>query len=50
MRQYTQCLKAQGRRSQAFTAVDGAVDWLKRNHNTMLVGSLVVIAGLGRPG
>lgn len=46
MRQYTQCLKAQGRRAQAFSAADGAVDWLKRNRNSVLVGSLVVIAGV----
>lgn len=46
MRQYTQCLKAQERRAQEFTAVDSAVDWLKRNHEALQVGSLVVIAGV----
>lgn len=46
MRQYTQCLKAQERRAQEFTAVDSAVDWLKRNHRAVRVGSLVVIAGV----
>jgi hypothetical protein len=46
MPQYTECLKAQGHRAQAFTTVDGSVDWLKRNHESMLVGSLVVIAGV----
>jgi hypothetical protein len=46
MPQYTECLKAQGYRSQAFTTVDRAVDWLKRNHESVLVGSMVVIAGV----
>ncbi|PTL82882.1 hypothetical protein DAT35_18705 [Vitiosangium sp. GDMCC 1.1324] len=46
MRKYTECLKAQGRRAQEFTAVDSAVDWLKRNREAILVGSLVVIAGV----
>jgi uncharacterized membrane protein len=31
---------------QEFTAMDGAVDWLKRNHKAVLVGSLIVIAGV----
>lgn len=26
--------------------MDGAVDWLKRNHKTLLVGSVVMIAGV----
>ncbi len=46
MRQYTDCVKAQGHRAQEFTAVDSAVDWLKRNPKAVLVGSLVVIAGV----
>lgn len=46
MRQYTKCLSAQERRAQEFTAVDGAVDWLKRNHEAVEIGSLVVIAGV----
>jgi hypothetical protein len=46
MRRYTECMKAQGRRPQEFTAVDHAVDWLKRNHKAVLVGSMVVIAGV----
>lgn len=46
MRKYTDCLRAQGRRQQEFTAVNDAVDWLKRNRKTVLVGSLVVIAGV----
>lgn len=46
MRQYTECLKAQGSRAQEFTTVDSAVDWLKRNREALLAGSLVVIAGV----
>jgi hypothetical protein len=46
MRQYTQCLRGQGHRQQEFTVVDGAVDWLKRNHKAVLIGSVVVIAGV----
>jgi hypothetical protein len=46
MRQYTECMRAQGRRAQEFSAVDSAVDWLKSNHESVLVGSLVVIAGV----
>jgi hypothetical protein len=33
-------------RPQEFTAVDGAVDWLKRHRTGVLVGSVVVIAGV----
>ncbi|WP_395843181.1 hypothetical protein [Cystobacter fuscus] len=46
MPQYTECLKAQGNRAQVFTKVDHAVDWLKSNHESVLVGSMVVIAGV----
>ncbi|WP_051256542.1 hypothetical protein [Cystobacter fuscus] len=46
MPQYTECLKAQGNRAQVFTTVDRAVDWLERNHESVLVGSMVVIAGV----
>ncbi len=46
MRQYTECIKAQGRQPHEFTAVDRAIDWLKRNRESVLVGSLVVIAGV----
>jgi hypothetical protein len=33
-------------RPQEFTAVDGAVDWLKRHRTEVLVGSVIVIAGV----
>jgi hypothetical protein len=43
---YLDCEKLQELQPQEFTAVDGALDWLKRNHKTLLVGSTVVIAGV----
>ncbi|HYO53373.1 hypothetical protein [Archangium sp.] len=43
---YRDCQELQGLRPQEFSAVDGAVDWLKHNHQTILVGSIVVIAGV----
>jgi hypothetical protein len=46
MRQYTDCLKALGRRPREFTATDGALDWLKRHRKEVLAGSMVVIAGV----
>ncbi|HEX8701452.1 MAG TPA: hypothetical protein VF815_21675 [Myxococcaceae bacterium] len=46
MRQYTDCLKATGRRHKEFTAMDDALDWLKRHHKAVLAGSLIVIAGV----
>ncbi|QRK13755.1 hypothetical protein JQX13_22800 [Archangium violaceum] len=33
-------------RPQEFSAIDAAVDWLKRNRETLLVGTTVVIAGV----
>jgi hypothetical protein len=29
-----------------FPSVDGAVDWLKRNHREVLVGTVVIVAGV----
>jgi hypothetical protein len=43
---YLDCEELQGRRPQELSAVDGAVDWLKRNHNVLLVGSIVTVAGV----
>jgi hypothetical protein len=42
---YQDCVELQRLRPQEFTAVDGAVDWLKRNREAVLVGSVVMIAG-----
>jgi len=43
---YLDCEKLQELQPREFTATDGAVDWLKRNHKEVLVGSLIVIAGV----
>jgi hypothetical protein len=43
---YRDCEELQGRRPQEFSAVDEAIDWLKHNHQELLVGSMVVIAGV----
>ncbi|WNG54288.1 hypothetical protein F0U59_05445 [Archangium gephyra] len=42
---YNDCRELEGRQRQEFSAVDEAVDWLKRHHQGLLVGSIVVIAG-----
>lgn len=46
MPKYAECLKTQGHRAQEFTTAGSAVDWLKRHRESVLVGSLVVIAGV----
>jgi hypothetical protein len=43
---YRDCQELEGRQPQEFSAVDEAVDWLKRNPRGVLVGSIVVIAGV----
>jgi hypothetical protein len=43
---YDDCREVEGRQRQEFSAVDEAVDWLKRHHQGLLVGSIVVIAGV----
>lgn len=43
---YRDCEESQGRRPQEFSATEQAVDWLKRNRNGVLVGSIVVVAGV----
>jgi hypothetical protein len=43
---YDDCLELERLRPREFTAADGAVDWLKRHRTTVLVGSVVVIAGV----
>ncbi|MFY0524708.1 hypothetical protein ACN28I_16615 [Archangium gephyra] len=35
-----------GRQTHEFTATDNAIEWLKHNRKTVLVGSVVVIAGV----
>jgi hypothetical protein len=43
---YDDCMELERLRPQEFTAVDGAVDWLRRHRTAVLVGSVVVIAGV----
>ena len=47
---YQRCLKGQGpwaeREVQEFTRVDAAVDWLKSHREEIVVGTIVVIAGV----
>lgn len=44
--QYNDCLKLQGLEAVQFPAVAGAVEWLKRYRTELLVGTIVVIAGV----
>ncbi|WP_037584232.1 hypothetical protein [Stigmatella aurantiaca] len=46
MQPYLDCSKLQELQPQEFTAIDTAVDWLKRHRKSLLVGSVVVIAGV----
>jgi hypothetical protein len=43
---YDDCRELERRQRHEFSAVDEAVDWLKRHHQGILVGSIVVIAGV----
>jgi hypothetical protein len=43
---YLDCLELQGRSPQRFTSVDRAVTWLKENREVLLVGGLILIAGV----
>ncbi|MFL5353901.1 hypothetical protein [Archangium sp.] len=43
---YMDCKELEKLRPQEFSAVDAAVDWLKRHRKALLVGSTVVIAGV----
>lgn len=43
---YLDCEKLQELQAREFTDQGGAIDWLKRNYKGVLVGSLVVIAGV----
>jgi len=46
LREYMVCLKLQELNALQFNAVNSAVDWLKRNHKELLLGSVVIIAGV----
>jgi hypothetical protein len=43
---YRDCVELEKLRPQEFTAVDDALDWVKRNREVLLVGSVVMIAGV----
>ncbi|WP_198956110.1 hypothetical protein [Archangium sp. Cb G35] len=43
---YLDCKELEKLRPQEFSAMDEAIDWLKRHRQTLLVGSTVVIAGV----
>ncbi|WP_163991899.1 hypothetical protein [Pyxidicoccus caerfyrddinensis] len=43
---YQDCIELQRLKPQEFAAIDSAVDWLKRNRKAVLVGSVVVVAGV----
>lgn len=45
-RAYRDCLELERLKPQEFTAVDTAVDWLKRNRREVLVGGVIIIAGV----
>ena len=46
MQPYLDCSELQELQPRMFPAVDGAVDWLKQNHEEILVGSIIIIAGV----
>ncbi|HYI02711.1 hypothetical protein [Hyalangium sp.] len=43
---YNDCEELQELKPHEFSAWDGAMDWLKRNRKSILVGSVIVIAGV----
>jgi hypothetical protein len=43
---YLDCCRLQELEAKRFTAMDPAIDWLKRNRKGILVGTVVVIAGV----
>ena len=46
MRPYLDCTKLQELQPQEFTTVDKAVEWLKHHRASVLVGSIVIVAGV----
>jgi len=46
MQPYLDCSRLQELKPQEFTATDSAVEWLKRHRKSILVGSVIVIAGV----
>lgn len=46
MQPYLDCCRLQELEAKRFTAIDPAIDWLKRNHKKILVGTVVIVAGV----
>jgi hypothetical protein len=46
LQEYMRCLELQKSRALEFPIINDAVDWLKRHRQELLVGSVVVIAGV----
>jgi len=46
LKAYMECLKLQNLRSLEFPVAHDAVEWVKRNRTELLVGSIVVVAGV----
>jgi hypothetical protein len=43
---YFDCCRLQELEAKRFTAIDPAVDWVKRNRKELLVGTVVIVAGV----
>jgi hypothetical protein len=43
---FNDCVELENLKPQEFTATDDAIEWLKRNRKAVLVGSVVIIAGV----
>ncbi len=46
LEQYMECLRATGQRPLEFSKMDEALDWLKRHRRELLVGGVIVAAGV----
>lgn len=43
---FDDCRELERLQPQKFTAIDSALEWLKRNHKEVAVGSMIIIAGV----
>ena len=46
MQPYLDCCRLQELEAKRFTALDPAIDWVKRNRKDILVGTVVIVAGV----
>ena len=46
MQPYSDCLKLQELQPREFMSVDNAVGWLKQNRDSVLAGSVIIVAGV----